>query len=77
MTYQSIRCLSVGEEIEDTDYYFLTLKCLKKLYQTSEYENFVKEEIYMSSVLYREPYEKGRKDISTKSSKIRANRQEW
>jgi flagellar biosynthesis/type III secretory pathway protein FliH len=35
---------------------------LKKLYQTSEYEDFVKEEIYMSSALYKEPYEKGREE---------------
>lgn len=54
-----LECLSVVEKIEDTDYYFLTVECLKKLYQTSKYENFVKEEIYMSSALYREPFEKG------------------
>lgn len=54
-----LECLSVVENLEDTDYYFLTVECLKKLYQTSEYEEFVKEEIYMSSALYKEPYEKG------------------
>lgn len=54
-----LECLSVVEKLEDTDYYFLTVECLKKLYQTSEYEEFVKEEIYMSSALYKEPYEKG------------------
>jgi len=54
-----VECLSVVEKIEDTDYYFLTVECIKKIYQTSEYEDFVKEEIYMSSALYKEPYEKG------------------
>lgn len=54
-----LECLSVVEKLEDTDYYFLTVECLKKLYQTSEYEEFVKEEIYMSSALYKDPYEKG------------------
>lgn len=57
-----LECLSVVEKIEDTDYYFLTVECLKKLYETSEYENFVKEEIYMSSALYKEPYEKGKEE---------------
>ncbi|MBU3185204.1 DUF4351 domain-containing protein [Clostridium estertheticum] len=57
-----LECLSVVEKIEDTDYYFLTVECLKKIYQTSEYEEFVEEEIYMSSALYKEPYEKGREE---------------
>lgn len=57
-----LECLSVVEKIEDTDYYFLTVECLKKIYQTSEYEDFVEEEIYMSSALYKEPYEKGREE---------------
>lgn len=57
-----LECLAAAEGLQDTDYYFLTVECLKKLYQTSEYESFVKEEIYMSSALYREPYEKGLKD---------------
>ncbi|WAG47637.1 DUF4351 domain-containing protein [Clostridium estertheticum] len=57
-----LECLSVVEKIEDTDYYFLTVEWLKKIYQTSEYEEFVEEEIYMSSALYKEPYEKGREE---------------
>jgi flagellar biosynthesis/type III secretory pathway protein FliH len=59
---ENYECLSVVEKIEDTDYYFLTVECLKKIYQTSEYEDFVEEEIYMSSALYKEPYEKGREE---------------
>lgn len=38
------------------------MECLKKIYQASEYEEFVEEEIYMSSALYKEPYEKGREE---------------
>jgi hypothetical protein len=57
-----LECLSVVEKMDDKDYYFLTVECLKKLYQTSEYEDFVKEEIYMSSALYKEPYEKEREE---------------
>ena len=32
---------------------------MKKLYEKGKYEKFVKEEIYISSILYKEPYEKG------------------
>ena len=52
-------CLTVTEGLEDKDYYFLTLECIKRLYQKSKYEKFVKEEILMQSALYKEPYEKG------------------
>ena len=54
-----MECLRVVEDLPDTDYYFLLVECLKKLYEKGKYEKFVKEEIYMSSVLYKEPYEKG------------------
>jgi hypothetical protein len=52
-------CLAVTEGLEDKDYYFLTLECIKRLYQKGKYEKFVKEEILMQSALYKEPYEKG------------------
>ncbi len=52
-------CLTVTEGLEDKDYYFLTLECIKRLYQKGKYEKFVKEEILMQSALYKEPYEKG------------------
>lgn len=52
-------CLLVVEDLEDKDYYFLTVECIKKLYKKSKYEKYVKEEILMKSTLYREPYEKG------------------
>lgn len=52
-------CLSAVESLEDKDYYFLTVECIKKLYQKSKYEKYVKEEILMKSSLYKEPYEKG------------------
>lgn len=57
-----LECLTVVEGLEDADYYFLLVECLKKLYQKSEYEKFVKEEIYMSSALYRESYKKGKEE---------------
>lgn len=31
-------CLLIVENIEDKDYYFLTLECIKKLYKKSDYE---------------------------------------
>ncbi|SHJ57541.1 DUF4351 domain-containing protein [Paramaledivibacter caminithermalis] len=52
-------CLKVVEGLEDKDYYYLTVECVKKLYKESKYEKYVKEEILMQSSLYREPYEKG------------------
>ncbi|MGI6488677.1 MAG: DUF4351 domain-containing protein [Syntrophomonadaceae bacterium] len=52
-------CLAAVETLPDADYYFLLVECLKKLYEKGRYEKFVKEEIYMSSILYKEPYEKG------------------
>lgn len=55
-------CLTVTEGLEDKDYYFLTLECIKRLYQKGKYEKFVKEEILMQSALYKEPYEKGLED---------------
>ncbi|WP_096636470.1 DUF4351 domain-containing protein [Clostridium cochlearium] len=55
-------CLEEVEKLEDKDYYFLTVECIKKLYKESKYEKYVKEEILMQSSLYREPYEKGIKE---------------
>ncbi len=52
-------CLTLTEGLEDKDYYFLTLECIKRLYQKGKYEKFVKEKILMQSALYKEPYEKG------------------
>lgn len=52
-------CLRVAESLDDKDFYFLTQQCLRKLYQKSQYESYVKEEILMKSSLYREPFEKG------------------
>lgn len=55
-------CLETVESLEDKDYYFLTVECIKKLYKESKYEKYVKEEILMQSQLYKEPYEKGREE---------------
>jgi len=55
-------CLLAVENLEDKDYYFLTVECIKKLYKKSKYEKYVKEEILMKSMLYKEPYEKGIKE---------------
>lgn len=52
-------CLRAVEGLEDKDYYYLTVQCIKKLYKGSEYEVYVKEEIMMQSTLYQEPYDKG------------------
>ncbi len=52
-------CIKVVEELEDKDYYYLTIKNIRKLYENSKYEEFIKEELLMYSDLYREPYEKG------------------
>ena len=43
-------CLMVTEGLEDKDYYFLTLECIKRLYQKGKYEKFVKEEILLSLI---------------------------
>ena len=55
-------CLKAVEGLYDKDYYYLTVQCIKKLYKGSEYEVYVKEEILMQSVLYQEPFDKGRKE---------------
>lgn len=55
-----LECLTAVESLPDKDYYFLTVQCVKKLYEKSKYKKFVKEEILMQSSLYREPYEKGK-----------------
>ena len=55
-------CLKAVEDLEDKDYYYLTVQCIKKLYKGSEYEVYVKEEILMQSVLYQEPFDKGKKE---------------
>ena len=46
-------CLRAVEGLEDKDYYYLTVQCVKKLYKGSEYEIYVKEEILMQSQLYQ------------------------
>ncbi len=55
-------CLKAVEGLEDKDYYYLTVQCIKKLYKGSEYEVYVKEEILMQSALYREPFDKGKEE---------------
>ena len=52
-------CLEVVASLEDKDYYFLTVQCLRKFYQKTEYQEFVKEEILVQSELFRGPYEMG------------------
>ncbi len=55
-------CLSAVEGLEDKDYYYLTVQCIKKLYKGSKYEVYVKEEVLMQSTLYKEPYAKGKEE---------------
>lgn len=52
-------CLKVTETLEDPDYYYLTVECGKKLYGTEAVDKMLKEAIYMSSVLYKHPFEQG------------------
>ena len=53
-------CLDVAEKIGDPDFYFMTVECGKKLYGREILERIFKEAIYMSSGLYRQPYETGK-----------------
>jgi hypothetical protein len=53
-------CLDIAEKTEDPDFYFLTVDCGTKLYGIEILEKIVKEAIYMSSGLYRQPYETGK-----------------
>lgn len=62
-------CLRAVEDLEDKDYYYLTVQCIKKLYKGSEYEIYVREEILMQSVLYQKPFDKGRKEGIEKGRK--------
>lgn len=53
-------CLDVAETIGDPDFYFMTADCGTKLYGREILEKIVKEAIYMSSGLYKQPYETGK-----------------
>ncbi|MDP4178591.1 MAG: hypothetical protein Q8900_09660 [Bacillota bacterium] len=55
-------CLQLTESLEDKDFYYLTAECIKKYYSKDKFEKvkkFIKEEIYMSSALFKDPYEYG------------------
>lgn len=53
-------CLDVAEQVNDPDYYFLTVECGRKLFGTEILEKIIKEAIYMASALYKTPYEAGK-----------------
>lgn len=53
-------CLDTAEQVNDPDYYFLTVECGRKLFGTEILEKIVKEAIYMASALYKTPYEAGK-----------------
>jgi hypothetical protein len=53
-------CLDVAEQVNDPDYYFLTVECSRKLFGAEILEKIVKEAIYMASALYKTPYEAGK-----------------
>ena len=53
-------CLDIAETIGDPDFYFMTVECGTKLYGREILERIFKEAIYMSSGLYRQPYETGK-----------------
>jgi hypothetical protein len=55
-------CLRLAENLEDKDFYYLTVECIRKLYSNDKFEKvnkMIKEEIYMSSALFKDPYEYG------------------
>lgn len=60
-------CLSVVEALEDKDYYYLTVELSKRLYKEEILEKYVKEDVYMSSALFKNPYEKGIEDEKERS----------
>ncbi|MDP4178602.1 MAG: hypothetical protein Q8900_09715 [Bacillota bacterium] len=56
-------CLKLVENLEDKDFYYLTVECIRKLYSNDKFEKvnkLIKEEIYMSSALFKDPYEYGK-----------------
>lgn len=55
-------CLKVVEELEDKDYYYLTVELSKRLYKEEILEKYVKEDIYMASALYKEPYDRAKEE---------------
>lgn len=55
-------CLKVVEELEDKDYYYLTVELSKRLYKEEVLEKYVKEDIYMASALYKEPYDRAKEE---------------
>jgi hypothetical protein len=55
-------CLRLVENLDDKDFYYLTVECIRKLYSNVSFEKvnkMIKEEIYMSSALFKDPYEYG------------------
>lgn len=54
-------CLEAVNLLKDQNYYYLTARNLKRIYEKSKFEKIVKEEAYMYtySDLYKEPYDEG------------------
>lgn len=63
-------CLKVVEELEDKDYYYLTVELSKRLYKEEVLEKYVKEDIYMASALYKEPYDRGKEEERARLAKL-------
>ncbi|WP_097027895.1 DUF4351 domain-containing protein [Clostridium peptidivorans] len=63
-------CLKVVEELEDKDYYYLTVELSKRLYKEEVLEKYVKEDIYMASALYKEPYDRGKEEERVRLAKL-------
>lgn len=55
-------CLKMVEELEDKDYYYLTVELSKRLYKEEILEKYVKEDIYMSSALFKHPYDRAKEE---------------
>lgn len=55
-------CLKIVEELEDKDYYYLTVELSKRLYREEILEKYVKEDLYMASALYKEPYDRAKEE---------------
>jgi len=55
-------CLETTEKLADPDLYFLTVECSKKLFGLEIIEKITKEALYMSSALYKSPFEAGKEE---------------
>lgn len=63
-------CLKVVEDLEDKDYYYLTVELSKRLYKEEILDKYVKEDIYMASALYKAPYDRAKEEERERLARI-------